>query len=302
MLGKPGLGWRTMGLAVTALSFSSRRRCGAGPLPPMRPTMSAPQVSSCLMNQSGSAPKRACPSSLVVMSAAMGRPPTSCTARMAWWISFRSSKPSRTMRSAPASMRGVACWRKRARASSKEVGPQGSMRTPRGPMHPATQARAPCWAMARRASSTPWRLMASSSPSRPRVASFKRPAPQVLVVSTWAPAARNSPWMASRRSGDLRLHSSKLRCSVIPRSCRAVAVLPSKRKHSPASRACWKVGWVMAAPGRDSRLIGIQVGSGQSVTVRYLPPGRAEGRSWHLAVAGCQGFTGPFPPPFWITL
>src|SRR5512133_3527414 len=25
------------------------------------------------------------------------------------------------------------------------------------------------------------------------------------------------------------------------------------------------------------------------------------GRNWHLAFAGCQGFTGPVPPPFWIT-
>jgi hypothetical protein len=34
-------------------------------------------------------------------------------------------------------------------------------------------------------------------------------------------------------------------------------------------------------------------------TARHLSALR--GRNWHLAFAGCQGFTGPVPPPFWIT-
>ena len=229
----------------------------------------------------------------------MGRSVSSCTARMACWISWRSSKASSTIRSTPASRSTTACSRKQARASSKEVGPQGSMRTPRGPMQPATQARLPCCSTAFRARAVPSRLMSASWPSRPRADSFRRLAPHVLVVRTWAPAARNSPWMARTMSGALRLHSSKLRWRVIPRSCSAEAVLPSKRKHSPASRACWKVGRVMGTPWRAVQR-SISRGLGQSAAIRYLPPGTG-GRSWHLAYAGCQGFTGPFPPPFWIT-
>src|SRR5512133_3902995 len=171
------------------------------------------------------------------------------------------------------------------------------MRTPSGPMQPATQARLPCWAMACFARATPSRLMASSWPSSPRAASFRRLAPQVLVVSTWAPAARNSPWMASSRSGTLRLHSSKLRWRVMPRSCRAVAVLPSKRKHSPSSRARWKVEGVMDAPGGDSPIT-VSRGSRVSLSRSVSSPRTRRGQELAPCCRRLPRFHRAFPSTF----
>src|ERR1035438_3694562 len=36
------------------------------------------------------------------------------------------------------------------------------------------------------------------------------------------------------------------------------------------------------------------------MTLQHLSA-MARGRNWHLASAGCQGFIGPVPPPFWIS-
>src|SRR5664279_4244239 len=40
--------------------------------------------------------------------------------------------------------------------------------------------------------------------------------------------------------------------------------------------------------------------AGQFMTLQHLSA-MTRGRNWHLASAGCQGFTGPVPPPFWIS-
>lgn len=55
-LGSPALGCRTIGRSVTALKRFSSSSSGAGPLPPLTPTMSAPHSASLRMYHSGSVP------------------------------------------------------------------------------------------------------------------------------------------------------------------------------------------------------------------------------------------------------
>ena len=136
--GLPALGWAESGTSHTADRRSTVSSIGAGPTLQFTPTTSAPRAARAGPNCSGGVPSRLLPSSSVVTRATIGRVHTARAASTAAAASFQSRKVSRMRRSTPPSTSAAACSRKYSRASSMPVLPQGSMRTPSGPMAPAT--------------------------------------------------------------------------------------------------------------------------------------------------------------------
>jgi hypothetical protein len=115
-------------------------RIAAGPTEQLTPITSAPARSISGANVSGGVPSRLLPSSSVVICATIGSVDTLRTARIAVRSSDRSRNVSRMNRSTPPSTSAEACSLKTAAASSRPVRPQGSTRTPSGPIDPATHA------------------------------------------------------------------------------------------------------------------------------------------------------------------
>ncbi len=106
-----------------------------------------------------------------------------------------------------------------ARSAASTSGPCGpasaSKLTPVGPTLPATKAAPP---EVSSASCTPARLISAALSTSPCVASRNAFAPNVLVVSTRAPACMYSWWICRTSSGWLRFTASKQLVKKTPRS------------------------------------------------------------------------------------
>jgi len=100
----------------------------------------------------------------IVISVMTGRSQALRTARSAAWISSRSENVSRMNPSTPPASSPSTWRRKNVNASSREVGPKGSMRTPRGPTAPRTLTRSPAAARASRAAAVLIFSVSSASP------------------------------------------------------------------------------------------------------------------------------------------
>ncbi len=142
-VGSPALGMALMGLEENCIIRSMVSSVALGPTEQLRPMASTGQESISRVKVSVSVPPGRCPKSSMVTWATMATSPpaASCAARTASRSSSRLPKVSRISRSTPASTSASICSRKMARASAKEVGPSGSMRTPSGPTAPATNGR-----------------------------------------------------------------------------------------------------------------------------------------------------------------
>ena len=248
--GLPALGCADSHTSVTSLSRSTVSSIGAGPTLQLTPTTLAPRATSAGANCSGGAPSRLAPSSSVVICATMGSPHTPRTAAMAAPISLRSRKVSSTNRSTPPSSSAWACSRKNASASSTPVLPHGSMRTPSGPMAPATYAVARAPPPPPPPPAPPARLISRTWSPRPKARSFMRLAPKVLVSTTSAPARRYCWCTSTTRSGCVRLSDSKHRLMKMPLPYSIVPIAPShtRTRSSSASRNGFR-----AAPFRERR-------------------------------------------------
>src|SRR6478752_4893051 len=225
---------------------------GAGPTLQLTPITAAPARSSAGTNCSGGAPSRLLPSSSVVICATIGRSHVLRMAAIAAPISFASRNVSSRMRSTPPSTSATTCSRKHASASSTPMRPQGSMRTLRGPMAPATYAPSRATCLAIRA---PARLMSCSLSARPNEPSLMRLAPNVFVSMTSAPARRYSLCTSDTRSGEVRFSASNERFTNTPRAYSIVPIAPSQTS-TRAAMASRKVGlkwcglpWLRTGPG-----------------------------------------------------
>ncbi len=145
------------------------------------------------------------PSGVIVICAMTGRSAASRHPRIACSISARSLNVSTMKTSTPPAASASACSRKNARASSRAVGPYGSIRTPSGPIEPATYRASRATA---RASSAPARLISWTLSASANRSSRTRFAPNVFVSRTSAPAARYELCSSRTISGRFRFSSS----------------------------------------------------------------------------------------------
>ena len=196
--GSPALGMALSGLSVSASIFSTVSSATLGPAEQLTPITSTGHSPKLRVKVSVLAPSRKRPSSSTVTCAimTMSGPAASRAAKIASRSSFSSKKVSSTIRSTPAFTSASACSRNTARASAKDMGPSGSICTPKGPIAPATKARSPAASRARR---TPASTIAGSFSANPNALNRTRLLPKVFVSRTSAPA-RTYSWWISRTS------------------------------------------------------------------------------------------------------
>jgi len=141
-------GMPAFGIAASVRSVAARMRSMAvstvaGPLEQLQPTASAPAAASRAAATSGGVPSRQFASSSTVTIAMTGiSGADSRAARTACSASTTVGMVSITSRSAPTpgppAVSPSICSAKASRASSSDVLPSGSRRTPSGPTDPAT--------------------------------------------------------------------------------------------------------------------------------------------------------------------
>jgi len=180
---------------VVAGALSNTPPFNAAPLPNFALGCSSPRAANAQLGSIGGAPLLGAgyvgvpvgvvPSSWMVIWTTTGSFEASRAASRAWRASSKSTIVSMMIRSTPPSTSASICSRKAARASSRDVGPSGSIRTPSGPTAPATQSSLPATSLARRA---PARLISRTLSAKSNFARRTRVAPKVFVSRTSAPA------------------------------------------------------------------------------------------------------------------
>ncbi len=255
-MGRPAFGMALIGLEVSGNMRSMVSSVAFGPTEQFRPITSTGHESISRVKASVSAPPGRWPKSSMVTCATTARssPAASRAALTASRSSSRLPNVSRISRSTPASTSASICSRNAARASAKEVGPSGSMRTPSGPTAPATNAP-PC--AASRASRTAARLISRNFSAMPNAARRGRLAPKVFVSRISAPAFTYSWWICRTMSGAERLNSSKQRLMNTPREYNIVPMAPSAtrtRRESWSRNSCARVPVLVVISGREAAI------------------------------------------------
>ena len=190
---------------MTAAICSIASSIVAGPTEQFSPMTWTSHSISVFAMVSADVPYDVAPSSPVVIWTMMGLSDMARTAVTAARSSSRSANVSRMNPSTPPS-NSPAAWRlNKSMASSRAVGPNGSIRIPRGPIAPTTFALPPA---ARRASVTAAALISSVFSSSPKPDNLTGFAPNVLVSRISAPHRTYSVCTPRISSGAVRFSSS----------------------------------------------------------------------------------------------